>query len=130
MKAKKLYILPLLALLSSCVSSIPLRSDISEFIASFSLEKSLSTYVNAGYSRHKVVFANNTKTEEFIEVDFNIENVNHPAYSYEHKTYKNDVLESTVNRNLVYKKIVKSLFCLHFVIFIILVKSLFVNKFN
>ena len=103
MKAKKLYILPLLSLLSSCVSSIPLRSDISDFIASFSLESSLNTYVNAGYRRHKKVFVENVKTEEFIEMSFNISDVNHPTYSYEHKTYKDDVLESTVNRNLVYK---------------------------
>ena len=103
MKAKKLYILPLLALLNSCVSSIPLRSDISDFIASFSLDESIATYVNAGYVRHKVVFVENTKTEEYIEVNFNIENVNHPTYSYEHTTYINDTLDSTVTREIVYK---------------------------
>ncbi len=103
MKAKKLYLLPLLSLLASCVSSIPLRSDIREFIASFSLEESINTYVNAGYNRHEVVYRDNVKTEEYIEVAFNIENVNHPTYSYEQRKYIDDILDSTITRTLIYE---------------------------
>lgn len=103
MKAKKLYILPLLALLSSCVSSIPLRSDIREFIASFSLEESINTYLEGGYDRHEIVYRDNVKTETYIEVDFNIKNVNHPTYTYVETIYKDDALDRTTNRQLVYE---------------------------
>ena len=87
---KKLFgltILPIL-LLSSC-NQRSLRSDIKEFIASFSLNESIETYKEAGYESSETVLINDKLTTVTETMDFNIKDENNITYSYTHKEYEN-----------------------------------------
>ena len=79
----------MMSLLSSCAKK-ELRSDIKDFVASFSLSDSMSTYKHAGYTDAKVTFIDGIKTEENTTVEFNILDETNPQYSLEKKTKIND----------------------------------------
>ena len=72
--------LPLIAmsLLSSC--SVELRSDIKEFVASFSLSEAMATYKVAGYTSVKETKKDGVKTLENITLNFNVSDPENPEY--------------------------------------------------
>ena len=79
-------------LLSSCNKNQTLRSDISDFIASFSIRKSIDTYLEAGYIR----------TDESIEdkgtilatetFNFNVKDPDNMTYDFHYVEKLNDVI--------------------------------------
>ena len=75
-----LSILPIL-LLASCKQKI-LRSDIANFIASFSLENSIEEYKEAGYTRTQEVIEDGVSTVIAETMSFNVKNLPTLSYSY------------------------------------------------
>lgn len=73
-------VLPIL-LLTSCGSrNDGLRSDIADFIASFSLDKSIVEYQEAGYESIREMHISNKVTIEVEKVDFNIKDMSNLSY--------------------------------------------------
>ena len=79
----------LMSLLSSCVKK-ELRSDIKDFVASFSLSDSMSGYKHAGYTNVKETFIDGTKTLENTTLEFNILDESNPTYHLKTITKVND----------------------------------------
>ena len=99
MKLRKLTpFLTVVLLLSSCGKG--LRSDIKEFVTSFSLSESMSTYKHAGYTSLKESVLNGTKTEENITLSFNTLDEENIAYEYVKKTKINDGEENIFKKFL------------------------------
>ena len=89
-----LTILPIL-LLSSCGQQRPLRSDIAEFIASFSLEESTKEYVEAGYTSLEESFIDGVNYKIIENLDFNVRDDTSISYEYTYKEYE----EETITEN-------------------------------
>lgn len=85
-------------LLSSCAKQ--LRSDIKEFVASFSLSESMSTYKHAGYTSVKISEVDGVKTEENISLSFNTLDEENLSYSFTKKTKINDGEENIFQKFL------------------------------
>lgn len=85
-------LLPIL-LLTSCTQRT-LRSDIKEFIASFSLEDSIKEYQFAAYDYLTSEEKNNVVTVNEDHVSFDVRDDASIAYSYTHKMTENDVLKT------------------------------------
>ncbi|MBR0194131.1 MAG: hypothetical protein IJQ40_01895 [Bacilli bacterium] len=85
-------------LLSSCAKE--LRSDIKEFVASFSLSESMSTYKHAGYTSVKISEVDGVKTEENISLSFNTLDEENLTYSFTKKTKINDGEENIFQKFL------------------------------
>ena len=69
----------MMSLLSSCAKK-ELRSDIKNFVASFSLSESLLAYKHAGYTSEKESFIDGVKTSENTTLNFNISDEENPEY--------------------------------------------------
>ena len=78
----------MVSLLSSCGKK-ELRSDIKDFVASFSLSSSFEEYKHAGYVNEKESFIDNVKTVEKVTLNFNVLDMNNPEYHLK-KTTKID----------------------------------------
>lgn len=92
-----LSILPIL-LLSSCKQKI-LRSDIADFIASFSLESSIEEYKEAGYTRVQEIIESGVKTTIREEMSFNVKNLPEISYLYTYsKVVDNESVEEKFTR--------------------------------
>ena len=89
----------LMSLLSSCGQK-ELRSDIKDFVASFSLSEAMSNYKHAGYNNDKVTFKDGTKTEEKVTLEFNILDEENPSYNLTKKTKINDEEETIYQKYL------------------------------
>ena len=85
-------------LLSSCAKQ--LRSDIKEFVASFSLSQSMSTYKHAGYTSVKISEVDGVKTEENISLSFNTLDEENLTYNFTKKTKINDGEENIFQKFL------------------------------
>lgn len=85
-------------LLSSCAKE--LRSDIKEFVASFSLSQSMSTYKHAGYTSVKISEVDGVKTEENISLSFNTLDEENLTYNFTKKTKINDGEENIFQKFL------------------------------
>lgn len=85
-------------LLSSCAKE--LRSDIKEFVASFSLSESMSTYKHAGYTSVKISEVDGVKTEENISLSFNTLDEENLTYNFTKKTKINDGEENIFQKFL------------------------------
>lgn len=85
-------------LLSSCAKE--LRSDIKEFVASFSLSESMSTYKHAGYTSVKISEVDGVKTEENISLSFNTLDEENLSYTFTKKTKINDGEENIFQKFL------------------------------
>lgn len=68
----------LMSLLSSCGKE--LRSDIKNFVTSFSLSESMSTYKHAGYTDDKETFIDGVKKKENTILSFNLLDPENPEY--------------------------------------------------
>ena len=86
-----LTLLPIL-LLASCQKK-SLRSDIAEFIASFSLQDSIAEYQEAGYEKTTEVVEEKGTSKEVEKVDFNVKDDSAISYNYSYKSYVDDVLD-------------------------------------
>lgn len=99
MKLRKIVTsLFMVLLLSSCAKE--LRSDIKEFVASFSLSESMSTYKHAGYTSVKISEVDGVKTEENISLTFNTLDEENLSYSFTKKTKINDGEENIFEKFL------------------------------
>lgn len=99
MKLRKIVTsLLMVLLLGSCAKA--LRSDIKEFVASFSLSESMSTYKHAGYTSVKVSEVDGVKTEENISLTFNTLDAENLAYTFTKKTKINDGEENIFQKFL------------------------------
>ena len=86
-----LFTLPIL-LLNSC-NQQSLRSDIKQFIASFSLEESIKEYQEAGYDSFEIITVEGEGVERIEEsISFNVKEDSPNYYHYLHKEYVNDEL--------------------------------------
>ena len=98
-----LFIIPIL-LLSACTQKV-LRSDIQEFIASFSLSESIKEYKEAGYTLTQNVSFDGVESTSTKKIDFNIKDESNISYSYsyveiENKEVKtNDFVKITTENN-------------------------------
>lgn len=96
MKLRKLFVvISTVSLLASC-SQNNLRSDIAEFIASFSLEDSIKAYLEAGYIETKIATENDTVTKTVLKFDFNVKDALHPQYKKVTSTFINENLDNEV----------------------------------
>ena len=87
------------SLLLSCTGR-KLRSDIAEFIASFSLTDSVQAYLEAGYTSIKIEVIDEEETKTVEDFSFNVRDIENPIYSYDTKIYKNGTLSSSVNEHI------------------------------
>ena len=96
MKLRKVFVaLTTISLLTSC-SQNNLRSDIANFIASFSLEDSIKAYLEAGYIETKIATENDTVTKTVLKFDFNVKDALHPQYKKVTSTFINENFDSEV----------------------------------
>ena len=79
----------MVSLLSSCKQN-ELRSDIKEFVASFSLSSAIEAYKHAGYTSVKESFIDGKKTSENIILNFDVLDIENPTYNYQKITKTND----------------------------------------
>lgn len=89
------YLLSLImtmSLLSSCGQN-ELRSDIKEFVASFSLSESINTYKCAGYTSIKETLIDGYKTNENITMSFDVSDSENLKYNFKKITKINDQSE-------------------------------------
>ena len=94
---KRRYIallIPTISLLTSCMKS-PLRSDIIEFIASFSIELAMQNYAHATYTRQDISIENDVTSIIVKEMTINRDDL---AYDYIEKTHEEDEETSSVHR--------------------------------
>ena len=91
--AKLIFAIPLLV---SCSKNIPLRSDIEDFIASFSLSESMQVYREVFYSAVKEQLLKNEHRFIYTNLNFNVKNIEDGEIEYHKsvKVYKDDVLET------------------------------------
>ena len=87
-----------ISLLSSCgQNKIELRSDIEQFIASFSLQKAMETYVKVHYKEktihHVLEGENDQKTDILKTIDFDFSDAHNIEYLEKITTKENDTLK-------------------------------------
>lgn len=90
-------------LLISCSKNIPLRSDIENFIASFSLETAMQEYREVSYISRKIQFIDNVRTRTETTLDFNVKNIENGEIYY-HKNVKvldDDILRQETEINII-----------------------------
>ena len=90
-------IIPVISLLSACAKN-SLRSDIQEFIASFSIDSAVVNYPSARYVREDISTENNVTSKVVITMAINRQNQEDLAYDYTKITYEDNVEKSNVHR--------------------------------
>ena len=98
MKKRLLAFIAIISLLSNCgQNKINLRSDIKEFIASFSLENSMKTYTKVHYeektTHHALEAGIDKKTDIYKTIDFDFRESNSINYLESIVTKENDALK-------------------------------------
>ena len=93
-------IIPVISLLSACAKN-SLRSDIQEFIASFSIDSAVTNYHSAMYTREDISTENNITSKVVITMSINRQNQEDLAYDYTKITYEDNVEKSNVHRYVV-----------------------------
>ena len=89
--------LTVISLLTSC-GKAKLRSDIIEFIASFSIDLAVENYPSASYKRENISTENGVTSKEVKTMSINRKNPDNLAYIYEEITYENDVEKTSLKR--------------------------------
>ena len=79
-------------LLTSCQKTPSLRSDIAQFVASFSLNEARKTYLESGYERVDISYEQDKIVTAIKKLDFNIKDLENITYSYSYKVYDDDTL--------------------------------------
>ena len=105
---RSIIVLPLvmISLLISCRETRHLRSDIKEFIASFSLNEARKQYLEAGYTREDISQENNQTVRNIETLSFNIKDLDNIAFDYVVTRYVDNVLDEEHSKhNYVYKEL-------------------------
>lgn len=105
---KRKIFVPLLAtisLLSSCGGIRPLRSDIKEFIASFSVDKAQKNYLESSYTRIDLYHEPTGEIKTILTVSFNIKDQENATYEYSYSKYVDDVIEESSIRHTTIAKV-------------------------
>ena len=103
---KRRFFTPLLvviSLLTSC-NDRTLRSDIKEFIASFSISEARSHYLESGYVEEITSVNQTTTTRVREEFNFNIKDLENITYSHTYVRYDNDELIESHDRRVIKKE--------------------------
>ena len=94
MKRRNIAILiPVISLLTSCAKN-NLRSDIIEFIASFSIDLALENYPEASYHREDISIENNITSKIITEMSMSRLNDDNLAYDFSKITYEGEEVKS------------------------------------
>ena len=90
-------LIPVISLLTSCARN-NVRSDIQEFIASFSIESALTNYQKASYSREDISLENGVTSKIKITMSIDRQNENNLAYDYQRITLEDESEKSNIHR--------------------------------
>ena len=90
-------LIPVISLLTACARN-NVRSDIQEFIASFSIDLAVSNYQAARYTREDISIENNVTSKVSKTMMVDRKNVDNLLYDYTELTYENNVEKSSVHR--------------------------------
>lgn len=93
-------LLAVISLLTSC-NNRPLRSDIAQFIASFSIVESRKNYQESGYERQDISIEKDGTIRVIETVDFNIKNLENIVYEYHYDKYQDSSLIESHYRHVV-----------------------------
>ena len=90
-------IIPTISLLTSCLKS-ELRSDIVNFIASFSIDLAIENYPAAKYTREDISIENNVTSKIKTEMSISRKDIDNLTYDYQEITYENEVEKKSIHR--------------------------------
>lgn len=90
-------LIPLISLLTSCANK-NVRSDILEFIASFSIDSAIANYPVASYTREDISIENDKTSKVITTMSINRSDHNNLAYDYREITYEEEVEKSNIHR--------------------------------
>ena len=89
--------IPVISLLTCCARN-NVRSDIKEFIASFSLDLALQNYPAASYSREDISIENDVTSKIVTTMSINRKDTDNLIYDYTKITFENDEEKSHIHR--------------------------------
>ena len=92
-------LIPVISLLTCCARN-NIRSDIKEFIASFSIDLALANYPAASYSREDISIENDITSKVVTTMMINRQDQNNLAYDYQKITYEGEEEKSNIHRYL------------------------------
>lgn len=92
-----------ITLLTSCNTQQKIRSDIANFIASFSLEEAVKEYLDAGYINTKNITFPDHNEKEVDAIEFNVTDASNPKYHHQNIKYVDDVKETSLNEDFLYQ---------------------------
>ena len=90
-------LIPVISLLTACARN-NVRSDIQEFIASFSIDLAISNYPAARYTREDISIENNVTSKVVKTMMVDRQNQDDLRYDFTNVTYENNVEKSSVHR--------------------------------
>ena len=90
-------LIPVISLLTSCARN-NLRSDIINFIASFSVDLAIQKYPAASYSREDISVENGVTSKVLTTMSIDRKNENNLAYDFTKITLENEVEKSSLHR--------------------------------
>ena len=90
-------IIPVISLLTACAKN-NLRSDITEFIASFSIDLAVANYPKASYTREDISVTENVTSRIVKKMAIDRTNEDNMVYDYQEITYENNEEKSNVHR--------------------------------
>ena len=88
-----------MTLLTSC-NKKEIRSDIAEFIASFSVEEAVESYKKTEMNKTQTVLKDGEKTVTIETINFDVTDPYDPQYHHHSDKYVNDVLTESVDQYL------------------------------
>ena len=101
MKRRFIAILfPVISLLTSCARN-NLRSDIIDFIASFSIELAVEHYPEASYKREDISVESDVTSKVITEMKINRKDDNNLVYDFSKITYEGEEEKSNIHRYVV-----------------------------
>ena len=90
-------IIPVISLLSACTKN-NIRSDIQEFIASFSIDLAVDNYPKAAYTREDISIENNVTSKIVTTLTVDRQNQENLFYDYTKITYEENEEKSNIHR--------------------------------
>ena len=90
-------IIPVISLLNACARH-NIRSDIKEFIASFSIDLAKQNYPTASYSREDISIENGVTSKVLTTMEIDRRDNNALAYDYQMISFEDEVEKSNIHR--------------------------------
>ena len=101
MKKTIIFLSAFLPLLTSC-KTVQIRSEISEFLASFSLDESIKTYLEGGLEKISITTEEGVGIIKEVEtLSFNVKNASDPHYKKVITTYKDNEIVDTSSEEII-----------------------------